>query len=220
MEYRNISSRIQGKGFTDVSTLIPNFTGTEYGSSAWADYDLDGYPDLFVNGQTVDQQPSSAISRLYHNNKGTGFTDVSTLLPGLPGLSSSAAAWGDYDNDGRPDLIISGFFYGECPHYDSIPEYKQWLHSRSICQTVTPAGGSTIALGDYDNDSRLDLFMSGYIGDINSISKLFHNPGPQNNTVPQSPASLSVQLSPDGTTATLTWQSSSDQDTPGDGPSL
>ncbi len=133
------------------------------------------------------------------------------------GLSSGAVAWGDYDNDGRPDLIISGFSTANAPTtIVYLNTYDNGFTPATFAKGLSQVGSAAIALGDYDNDSRIDLFMSGSNG-TSGISKLFHNPGPQNNTVPQSPASLSVQLSPDGTTATLTWQSSSDQDTPGDG---
>src|SRR5258708_1156654 len=46
------------------------------------------------------------MSKLYHNDGGGQFSDVTP--PGLPGLQTSSVAWGDYDGDGRLDFLISG----------------------------------------------------------------------------------------------------------------
>ncbi len=67
---------------------------------AWGDYDNDGDLDILLAGSTGSD---SAISRIYRNDGGT-FTDIEA---GLPGVFSGSVAWGDYDNDGDLDLLLT-----------------------------------------------------------------------------------------------------------------
>ncbi|HEU4935998.1 MAG TPA: CRTAC1 family protein [Vicinamibacterales bacterium] len=88
--------------FTDVTEKAGVGGGQAFGMGcAIADYDNDGYPDIFV----------TAYGRctLYHNNGNGTFTDVSDKA-GLaaPGWTTSAV-WFDYDNDGKLDLFLCSF---------------------------------------------------------------------------------------------------------------
>ncbi len=70
--------------------------------NAWADYDGDGDPDLFVG---FDGTPN----RLYRNSSassppGAGFVDVASDVGVADARPTRAAAWGDFDADGDPDL--------------------------------------------------------------------------------------------------------------------
>ena len=87
--------------FTDVTEAAGVGGGTFGMGVAAADYDNDGFPDLFVT--------SYGRSILYHNNRDGTFTDVTTKA-GLaaPGWTTSAV-WFDYDNDGRLDLFVCSF---------------------------------------------------------------------------------------------------------------
>ncbi len=71
---------------------------------AGADYDNDGKLDLLAMGFTTQ---GAGVTALYHNQDSV-YKDVTGILPGLPGLGSGAFDWGDYDNDGRLDLIVLG----------------------------------------------------------------------------------------------------------------
>ena len=81
-------------------------------SSAWADYDNDGYLDLFVTHHYTNPNTQFAQKNsLYHNN-GDG-TFSSTLFPAFNSTAaeswaSTTCAWGDIENDGDPDLIVVG----------------------------------------------------------------------------------------------------------------
>ncbi|HEY5909014.1 MAG TPA: FG-GAP-like repeat-containing protein, partial [Verrucomicrobiae bacterium] len=85
--------------FAEVPAALP---GVSSGCAAWGDFDNDGFPDLVITG-TTNGFASGAITRVYHNNAGTSFTDLGGALPGVSG---KAAAWGDYDNDGDLDLLL------------------------------------------------------------------------------------------------------------------
>src|SRR5678816_3061060 len=76
------------------------------GSTAWGDYDNDGRLDVLLTG--ADATTGLPSLSLWHNTT-TGFSNVTaTVAPGLPGLFDGSVAWGDYDNDGRLDLLIAG----------------------------------------------------------------------------------------------------------------
>src|SRR6185436_20121436 len=87
--------------FTDV-TERAGLKGAGYSMGvAAADYDNDGFVDLFVTGYKSD--------RLYHNNGDGTFKDVTLKLPYVdPGWSTSAG-WFDYDRDGRLDLFVARY---------------------------------------------------------------------------------------------------------------
>lgn len=91
--------------FTDVTSHAG------VGNDRWgfgvaiADYDNDGWPDIFVSNY--------GKNRLYHNNRDGTFTDVAEKAGVTLGNWSTGATWGDYDGDGRLDLFVPGYV-----HYD------------------------------------------------------------------------------------------------------
>jgi hypothetical protein len=91
--------------FTDVAAKA-GVTNDRWGfSAAVADYDNDGWPDIFVSNW--------GKNRLYHNNHDGTFTDMADKAGVTLGNWSSGATWGDYDGDGRLDLFVAGYL-----HYD------------------------------------------------------------------------------------------------------
>jgi hypothetical protein len=98
----------QGDGtFTDVAPQmgIAHVNTAETGvsmGSVWADYDNDGYEDLFLY--------KWGRPALYHNDQGDGFTRVSDQA-GLPDwINANTAIWFDYNRDGLLDLFVGGFY--------------------------------------------------------------------------------------------------------------
>lgn len=93
--------------FTDVSAHA-GVTNERWGyGCSVADYDNDGWPDLFVGNY--------GKNRLYHNNHDRTFTDVAEKAGVTLGNWSTGSAWGDYDGDGRLDLYVAGYV-----HYDRV----------------------------------------------------------------------------------------------------
>jgi hypothetical protein len=131
----------------DVFALGGSFT------NAWADYDGDLDPDLFVGfGGTPN--------RLYRNDKGT-FTDVAAEAGVADARATLAAAWGDFDADGDPDLLV-GFRPGE------TSLLKLYRNDRGKFVDVAADAGLALATGavrqpswiDLDADGDLDLFVA------------------------------------------------------------
>jgi hypothetical protein len=85
----------------DVAFLNSENKGVSMGA-VWADYDNDGYEDLFVY--------KWGRPELFRNEKGSRFVNV-TAQTGLPGwINSNTAIWFDYNSDGLVDLFIGGYF--------------------------------------------------------------------------------------------------------------
>jgi hypothetical protein len=139
------------------------------GGAAVIDYDRDGFLDLFfTNGATLpgmSKDSPSFHNRLYHNNRDGTFTDV-TERAGVAGSGySMGVAVADYDNDGFPDIFVAGVNRNILYHNNG---------DGTFADVTTKAGVSGVAGGrkpwsvgaawlDYDNDGRLDLFVSNYL---------------------------------------------------------
>ncbi|MGA3131039.1 MAG: CRTAC1 family protein [Terracidiphilus sp.] len=89
--------------FTDVSAKA-GVSNDRWGfGCAVADYDNDGWPDLYVSNW--------GKNRLYHNNHDGTFTDVAEKAGVTLGNWSTGATWGDYDGDGWLDLFVPGYVH-------------------------------------------------------------------------------------------------------------
>ncbi|HUA93452.1 MAG TPA: CRTAC1 family protein [Terracidiphilus sp.] len=94
--------------FTDVAAKA-GVTNDRWGFGvAIADYDNDGWPDIFVSNW--------GKNRLYHNNHDGTFTDVAEKAGVQLGNWSTGATWGDYDGDGRLDLFVPGYVHFDRDH--------------------------------------------------------------------------------------------------------
>ena len=100
---RNSLLRNLGGGtFQDVTLAAGlGYAFAPWSTAAWADYDLDGDLDLYVGVQGDDARYPD---RLYRNNGDGTFADVAPKLGIDNGRHCMGAVWGDYDDDGDPDL--------------------------------------------------------------------------------------------------------------------
>ena len=145
--------------FTDIIAGLP---GVYYGSVAWGDYDNDHDLDIILTGQLIT---SERISRIYRNDKGI-FTDIGA---GLVGTYFSSVAWGDYDNDGDLDLLISGTAYITKLYRNDNGTFNE------VSTGITGVMYSSVAWGDCDNDGDLDLLITGSASGIGNISRVYIN---------------------------------------------
>ncbi|MGO9269250.1 MAG: CRTAC1 family protein [Terriglobia bacterium] len=190
---RSALYRNNGDGtFTDITEKAGVGAPDLFGSGvAVGDYDNDGFPDLYVVG--YDR------SILYHNNGDGTFADV-TARAGVAnqGKWGASAAWFDYDNDGRLDLVVANYvdwspennvwcgdhapgrrgychpdvYHGETPTlYHNNGDGTFTDLSRSSGVGAKPGNGLAVVTFDYDNDGWQDIFIANDA----MANFLFHN---------------------------------------------
>jgi hypothetical protein len=140
------------------------------GGVALLDFDNDGYLDIFfTNGASVPgltKDNPGYFNRLYRNNHDGTFTDV-TSQAGVAGDGYSVGvAVGDFDNDGWPDLYVTGVNRNILYHNNRDGTFTD-VTARAGVSGILPDGRKPWSVAaawlDYDNDGRLDLFVSNYL---------------------------------------------------------
>lgn len=188
--------------FTDVTTFsgIRNFGGPYYGRGVeWGDYNNDSWPDVYISNYRISQ------NWLFHNNRNGTFTDLA-LEKGVAGEESQrmgntyyghtvGSAWADLDNDGDLDLFESNLVHKDL-YRGPICGDSQLYRNNGVgggysFTDVRPESGIPeknigggedelyvgIAIGDYDNDGFLDLFIPQIYDLEYSYSYLYHSNG-------------------------------------------
>jgi hypothetical protein len=197
--------RNTGSGFININVGLP---GIAYGSAKWGDYDNDGRLDILLAGgtdlrfreETEDfyniwyygpfarfdglwgfptppeaGYPDRIITQLWRNT-GNGFTNINA---GLPGVWTGTVAWGDFDNDGRKDILLAGgtniltAIYKD-EYFSNVTNVQGWptgfvaqIWRNTTNGFVNVNAGlpgvayASAAWGDVDNDGRLDVALSG-----------------------------------------------------------
>ena len=134
------------------------------GGVALIDYDGDGWLDIyFTNAQNVEMalKGGKSKSALYHNNHDGSFTDVTDKAGvGYPCWAMGATV-GDYNNDGRPDLLVTCFGGVVLYRNNGDGTFTDVTRSAGLGGDKQWATGA--AFGDYDGDGWVDLFVSHYV---------------------------------------------------------
>jgi hypothetical protein len=152
-------------------------SGNLFGS-AWADYDRDGFVDAFFTcGFT------RAANSLYRNTNGVFKLVSASILSKDSPEFSQGPAWGDYDNDGWPDLFVAN---GRDYNASGVPRPSYLYHNLGNgnfekVKNVITTNLFGLAMGiwaDFNNDRLLDLFACGYaVGSDPEARLLFRNEG-------------------------------------------
>ena len=146
-----------------------NLPETMLAGVALLDYDNDGYLDIyFVNGAAIPSLKKDSPkywNRLFHNNHDGTFTDV-TEKAGVKGEGyGMGVAVGDYDNDGWPDIFLANVTKNQLFHNNHDGTFTDVTDKAGVGGGVLDGKKMwAVAAGwfDYDNDGRLDLFVSNY----------------------------------------------------------
>src|SRR5262249_52945765 len=165
IKFRNIA---ESAGLSFVYRNSPTadkyYVESAPGGLAVFDYNNDGRPDIFfTNGAPtpalVKNSPSYS-NRLFRNDGGLRFTDV-TAAAGVEGVGyAMGAAAGDYDNDGHVDLFVAGVGHNQLLHNRGDRRFRDVTAPSGIASGDWAVAGVWV---DYDKDGRLDLFVVNYV---------------------------------------------------------
>jgi hypothetical protein len=185
-----------------------NLLGLTNGDAQWCDMDADGDYDFVMVGQ--DKMEITYYTRVMRNDNGS-FTAID--LDYKAGIKQGTAQWGDYDNDGDSDLLVTGI--------NNLDDYYTavWRNDDSAftedASVVWNVGLSDAQWGDYNNDHKLDFIISGkgiVDTDTMDVGLLYENTASSINTAPTIPQNLRYAV--DSNTVTLLWDRSTDLQTP------
>src|SRR5882724_803304 len=161
----NVLLHNNGKGtFTKITGARVVADGGVSIGAAWQDYDGDGWPDLFVAN-------NGGNSFLYRNLGNGTFARITAGRIATDSQSAIVADWGDYDNDGWPDLGV-----GCLGHNLLYRNLGDGIFARQTNGSVVldTQNSEIVQWIDYDNDGFLDLFSANDTGQNNT---LYHNNG-------------------------------------------
>jgi hypothetical protein len=136
--------------FTKITSGAIVNSGANGNNCSWADYDIDGFLDLFVCN-------SDQNDFLFHNNRDGTFTRITANAIGLKTGNSQGGSWADYDEDGLPDLFVSRINEPNLLYHNEGGGAFRSVTNGIVVQDISVGQGTS--WGDYDNDGHLDLFV-------------------------------------------------------------
>lgn len=193
-----------------VQTSLTGIPPLARGYNSWGDYDNDGDLDLVAMGESTFPTKEFLVFR--NNHPAPSFTQVYSIGGGY---SSGSVSWGDGNNDGNLDLLVTGLYAG-----GTFP-LTRLLNGNGLGGfTDDPNAGlhnlyeGQAVWGDYNNDGRLDILLSGReVGNNTSTTKIYKgNNVITANTAPTKP-SLLLSTGSTSNSISFRWLSGSDAET-------
>ncbi len=172
---------------------------------AWADYDRDGFLDLYVTGYVKYSRPAEPTAAeqydvenpasinpnafppernlLYHNNRNGTFTEVAARAGVLGDRGKTLeAAWADFDEDGWPDLYVANDVTDNQLFRNlGNGTFRDISHESHVADYRSAMG---LAVGDWDNDQDLDIFITHWIAQENALYSNLRDRSPGVHTGP------------------------------------
>jgi len=149
-----------------IKTLAPGaryLIETMGGGGGFIDYNGDGLLDIYLvcYSQTPQSDPQAKLKDVLYRNNGDGtFTDVTESAGISNSMVGMGLAVGDYNNDGWPDMYITG--YGASKLYLNTGK-GSFIDVTNRARVNNKLWGTSAAFFDYDNDGYLDLFVCNYL---------------------------------------------------------
>lgn len=202
-----VTKILKGSSSGAFTELPLTLLGLRYSKVSWVDYDCDGDLDLLVSGSFANESPSQF--RLYRNDGNDVFTDVPQT--NVLGERQGDMAWGDVNSDGYPDIILNGLITNTTT-VANVYLYNPQSMLFDDSQTMIYLKYACMSLGDYNNDSRLDMSICGHYDYQNYWNELYYNSYSATNAAPAAPGGLEVIQNEND--VQLNWTSATDDHTP------
>ncbi|MBT8378789.1 MAG: T9SS type A sorting domain-containing protein [Ignavibacteria bacterium] len=189
-----------------------NFLGVLRSKIAWADVDNDGDVDFVVGGQ--EGGIAATRTKLYRNDAGS-FVEIPLPDSVLAQVSLPSFDWGDYDNDGDVDLLLSGQIGILATRITSILRNEGNFEFTALNDELVPVRTGDAKWADYDNDGDLDIAICGTdtsntFGEY--ITRIYKNNLNVPNNAPTKPIISNAFVN--GSDVLCEWIVSSDDHTP------
>lgn len=149
--YRNDGNDV----FTEIENA--NLVALLQGDASWEDFDSDGDADLLVMGAAEEGLQLTLRTVLYRNEGGGNFSEVKSPLPNV---FNGSVDWGDFDNDGDPDILINGSLSkdGSSRIAQVFENFNGEVFQQLTSANLKEISGKSI-WGDYDNDGNSDILL-------------------------------------------------------------
>jgi len=197
-------------GEFNFSGVFSEFIGMSESCLEWADYDFDGDLDILANGST--EAPTHLVY-IYQNQGDENFMNIGIEIFGTV---NGSVNWGDYNNDGDFDFLLTGM-----PSYTTDPLTEIYrninINLFNMDDSVDLIGvyNSSSKWGDYDNDGDLDILLSGSKSETSNFTGVYTNKNVIVNTPPSTPEDLQSVIT--NNSVQLSWMASFDNETPSAG---
>ena len=149
--------------FTKIESGPAVSDGGDSRSINWVDYDNDGDLDLFItNG------PAAGQNNYFYENNGNGtFTKIEDLVITQDKAPSDGSTWGDFNNDGHPDLFVANWYGKNNLLYLNNGDKT----FSSLNDTASASGGhsESASWADVNNDAFIDLYVANSDGDLKNF---------------------------------------------------
>lgn len=194
---------------------VISLAGLWGGTLNFFDYNLDGYQDLLVTGNSGTNvspfiEPQTMLYRYYTSSP--YYREISNT--GLPDVWNSTVSAGDYNNDGYPDLALGGKTLTVLPNRVYLNNQNGTFSDESA--GLPDGAGTIMAWGDFDGDLSLDLALTGVavydpgLGQERYETYIYPNIPPSVNTPPTAPVMTSACWNRNTQRVTLAWNSATD----------
>lgn len=207
-----VTTLYKNEGNDQFTAVDYPFLGVRYSSIIFGDYNNDGKADLLISGESSTGSASGGLHTVLYKN--TGNDSFLELAVPFTGVSQGKNVFGDYDNDGDLDIIITGNTVATGAEFTTniYQNNGNDQFTETEMFTIDGARRSSLAFGDYNNDGKLDIALTGWTSSGNYLAKIFKNNTTIANQTPTAPTTLTSTVT--GHQAVINWNNGTDTTTP------